>query len=506
MAQTIQSFSAEGYDSHVELNWKLSEASNPVEVFASVDGGKHYTKRGETSEEYFLDFVTDMGRNLELTYYIRVKNGKKSDVISATVRDFTDEELLEMVQQYTFRYFYDYAEGKTGMARERSDSSRGDIVTSGGSGFGVMAIIVGVERGYITREKGVQHLLKLTSFLAKTDRFHGMWAHWYAGETQKSYPFSQYDDGGDVVESAFMAQGLLTARQYFDAAKKDEKKLRDNITRLWESMEWDFYTRGQEALYWHWSKNHGWKMNHAITGYNECLIAFVLAAASPTHSIKPGVYHNGWASPKSTVYNYKTYYNMSLPMGNPDHFGGPLFFAHYSFLGLDPRGLSDRYANYWEQNRRHTLINRAYCIDNPKGYVGYGEDFWGLTASDKVPEGYMAHAPGGQRDVGTITPTAALSSMPYAPEEAMKVLKNLYRNHGKEVWGPYGFYDAINLSLDLPADKQVRQNYLAIDQGPILIMIENYRSGLLWKYFMKNQEVRNGLKKLGFKIHGQEIQ
>ncbi|MBI9065412.1 MAG: beta-glucosidase, partial [Marinilabiliaceae bacterium] len=416
-----------------------------------------------------------------------------------------DEQLLEMVQEYSFRYFYDFADEKTGMAYERSNDPERQILTVGGSGFGVFAIIVGVERGFITREQGVNHLKKMTRFLGETDRYQGMWSHWYSGETLKTYPFSKYDDGGDVVESAFMAQGLLAARQYFDGNNADEKRLRETITHLWESMDWDFYTQGKDALYWHWSANHGWKMHHAITGYNECLIAFVLAASSPTHSINSDVYHKGWAGQQSTMNNYRTYYNMSLPLGNIDHFGGPLFFAHYSYLGLDPRGLTDQYANYWEQNRRHTLINRAYCIDNPHGYVGYGEDFWGLTASDKVPMGYMAHAPGGSRDVGTVSPTAALSSMPYAPNEAMQVLKNLYRNHGKFTWGPYGFYDAINLSLDLPAEQQVRQNYLAIDQGPILIMIENYRTGLLWNYFMKNQDVRGGLQKLGFKIDGKRI-
>jgi len=197
---------------------------------------------------------------------------------------------------------------------------------------------------------------------------------------------------------------------------------------------------------------------------------------------------------------------MVLPLGNKRWFGGPLFFAHYSYLGLDPRGLSDQYANYWQQNRRQTLINRAYCIDNPYGYKGYGEDFWGITASDKVPEGYSAHAPGFRRDLGTIAPTAAISSMPYTPKESMMVLKNLYRNHGRELWGKYGFYDAINLTtLDDPA-KQVRKNYIGIDEGPIIDMIENYRSGLLWNNFMKNTDILKGLKKLGFKRYGKDIE
>lgn len=268
-------------------------------------------------------------------------------------------------------------------------------------------------------------------------------------------------------------------------------------------MEWNWYTRGEDVIYWHWSKNYGWKMDHPIRGYNEALIVYVLAAASPTYGISDKPYHKGWAGRNvDTFQNYQDYYGIALPLGNKAHKGGPLFFAHYSFMGLDPRGLRDRYANYWEQNRRHTLINRAYCLDNPYGWKGYGEDFWGLTAGDKVPAGYTAHAPGFQRDHGTITPTAALSSMPYTPKESMQVLKNLYYNHGKELFGEMGFYDGINLSVSDKPEAQVRKTYLAIDQGPIVGMIENYRSGLLWDYFMRDSDVHRGLEKLGFTAHG----
>ncbi|RKX84790.1 MAG: beta-glucosidase, partial [Spirochaetes bacterium] len=303
-----------------------------------------------------------------------------------------------MVQKYTFRYFWDFAEPKSGMSHERTKSKHGNIVTVGGSGFGVMAVVVGVERGFITREEGAKRLLKVTNFLKNTDRYHGMWSHWYSGETLKTYPFSKYDDGGDIVESSFMAQGLLTAFQYFTKNTIEEKKLRSEIKYLWETMEWDFYTNGQDILFWHWSPNFGWKKQHGIRGYNECLITYVLAASSATHSISAAPYHKGWMGKSDdTFLNYQTYYNISLPLGPKHQLGGPLFFEHYSYLGLDPRALSDKYANYWEQVRRHTLINRAYCIDNPKKHKGYGENFWGLTACDKVPKGYKAHAPG-ERD------------------------------------------------------------------------------------------------------------
>lgn len=509
----FQELSATGYDSHIELKWTTSEAGNNVtyRVYARLENSSEFVIRGETSDDYFIDFVNDLGRNIQLTYkVVPVKNGdelKSLGKVISSIRDFTDEELLEMVQRYTFRYFWDFGDNNTGLSRERTKSKQGRIVTIGGSGFGIMAIIVATERGWITREQAIEKLLHATKFLESTDRFHGMWAHWYNAETGTVRQFGKKDNGGDIVESAFMIQGLLTAKQYFNGDNTDEKILRQRITKLWHEMEWDWYTNGGDGLIWHWSPDYGFEKNHHIRGYNECFITYILAASSPTHPISEEAYHKSWAGwDNDNFANYNEYYNIILPLGNKRWKGGPLFFAHYSYLGLDPRGLSDKYANYWEQNRRHTLVNRAYCIDNPYGWKGYGENFWGLTACDKVPEGYSAHAPGYQRDFGTVAPTAALSSIPYTPVESMKVLKNLYRNYGRELWGPYGFHDAINLSVSDNPKEQVRKTYIGIDQGPIIIMIENYRTGLLWDYFMKNEDVLKGLKRLGFKRNSKDIE
>jgi len=507
----VQNFRGRGYDSHVELNWETSnKCPNTIfKIYVSVGNNKNYVLRGETKEKYYLDFVTDIGRNITLNYkMVPVLNGKEQKAdgpIKVGIKDFSDDELLEMVQQYTFRYFWDFGDTNTGLAfeREKNDES---IVTIGGSGFGVMAIIVGVERGWITSEQALDRLLFMTHFLETTGRFHGMWAHWYNAKTGKVRGFSKTDNGGDIVESSFMMQGLLTAKQYFNQSNKKESQLRDRITKLWHEMEWDWYTKGEDKLIWHWSPDYGFEQNHGIRGYNECFITYILAESSPTHPISAEAYHKSWAGwDNDNFANYTDYYGIVLPLGNKRWYGGPLFFAHYSYLGLDPRELSDKYANYWEQNKRHTLINRAYCIDNPYSFVGYSEDFWGLTAGDRVPSGYSAHTPGYQRDVGTITPTAAISSIPYTPEESLKVLKNLYRNHGKELWGIYGFYDGINLSLSDNPKEQVRKTYIAIDQGPIVVMIENHRTGLLWNYFMKNKDILKGLKKLGFRRHHKEI-
>lgn len=398
----------------------------------------------------------------------------------------SEEELLTKVQEQTFRYFWDFGHPNSGMARERNTS--GNLVTSGGTGFGLMAILVGIERGFITRQQGLERLVKIIDFLGQADRFHGAWAHWMDGNTGDVIPFSAKDNGGDLVETALLVQGLLTVKAYLNTDDPNEDSLAEKIDLLWRGVEWDWYTRGaQDILYWHWSPEFGWDMNLPIRGYNEALIVYVLAASSPTHPISKSVYEKGWAN-NGAMRNGNQFFQIPLPLGYD--FGGPLFFAHYSFLGLDPRNLSDQYANYWTQNVNHSRINQAHAISNPLGFAGYSEASWGLTASDNHL-GYNAHSP--TNDLGVISPTAALSSFPFTPEESMKALNFFYYKMGEKLWGQYGFYDAFNITEQWYAD-----SYLAIDQGPIIIMIENHRSGLLWDLFMKDQEVKEGLKKLGF--------
>ncbi len=397
----------------------------------------------------------------------------------------SDGDLLTLVQQQTFRYFWDFGHPVSGLARERNSS--GETVTTGGSGFGIMSIPIGIERGFITRSEGVERLQKIFDFLENADRFHGAWPHWMNGSTGKVIPFSTKDDGGDLVETAFMIQGLLTIRQYLDPNIPAESSMIDQINVLWEGVEWDWYARGENVLYWHWSPDYNWDMNMRIRGYNEALIVYILAASSPGHSINAAVYQAGWAN-NGGIINGQSYYGYTLPVGFA--YGGPLFFAHYSFLGLDPRNLSDAYADYWTQNVNHSLINQAYCVDNPKEYIAYSDSCWGLTASDNQ-DGYSAHSP--TNDLGVITPTAALSSMPYTPDESMMALKFFYYTIGDRLWGEYGFYDAFN-----PTEGWWADSYIAIDQGPIIVMIENYRTQLLWNLFMSCPEVQQGLDKLGF--------
>jgi len=418
---------------------------------------------------------------------------------AARPQNLSDSALLDLVQKQTINYFIDGAEPVSGMGRERIHMDNEypekdqNIVTSGGSGFGVMCLIVAMERKFITREDGVRRLEKIVHFLETADRFHGAWPHWLNGETGKVKPFGTKDNGGDLVETSFMIQGLLCVRQYFKEGSKKEEALAQRIDKLWKEVEFDWYRNNQNVLYWHWSPEYAWQMNFPVHGYNECLIMYVLAASSPTHSVSAKVYHEGWAENGKIKSPHKVLgYQLQLRyQGNPP-VGAPLFWSHYSYLGLNPQKLKDKYTDYWIENTNQTLINYTWCVNNPNKYTGYGKDSWGLTASYSLM-GYAAHSPNPNDDAGVISPTAALSSFPYSPKESMAALKHWYYDKKDKLWGQYGFYDAFSETANW-----YPQKYLAIDQGPIPVMIENYRSGLLWKLFMSCPEVQNGLTKLGF--------
>ena len=397
----------------------------------------------------------------------------------------SDDALLNLVQQQTLKYFVDFAHPACGMARERNTS--GDVVATGGSGFGVMALVVGMNRGFIPRDQGLAQFGKILTFLETCDRFHGVWPHWLDGNTGRVVPFSAKDDGGDLVETSYMVMGLYTMRQYLDSTNAAEKLLISRINTLTAAVEYDWYTQGQNVLYWDWSPDYGFALNVKIQGYNETLITYVVAASSTTHPVSAAVYHQGYAQ-NGAIKNGNAYYGITLPLGQP--YGGPLFFTQYTYLGLDPRNLSDIYANYWTQNVNQSLINYTYCVTNPKKFIGYNTSSWGLTASDDPVE-YTAHSP--TNDDGVITPTAAVSSLPYTPVQSMNAIRNFYFILGNRLWGQYGYYDAFDVSANWWAS-----SYIAIDEGPIVGMIENYRTQLLWTLFMSNPEIKASLTKLGF--------
>ncbi len=459
-------------------NFETTAVSDSVYTFKVTDDLPYYRKikfiiSSDLSAEIGKDF-----QGLAQEFYTQLDSTNKFPEIS-------DEELLTLIQEQTFKYFWDFAHPTSGLTRERNTSV--STVTSGGSGFGLMAILVGIERGFITHTEGISRLSTMIDFLASAERFHGAWSHWLNGETGEAIPFSSDDDGGDLVETAYTAMGLVTVRQYLDSGDSEENELIGKINNLLDEIEWTWYTQDENSLTWHWSPNYDFEKNMKIRGWDEALITYVMAASSTDYSITKEVYDEGWAGGSSMV-NGNQFYDIILPLGQD--YGGPMFFEHYSFTGLDPRNLVDRYANYWEQTVNHTLINRAYCVDNPINYIGYSEYCWGLTASDGN-NGYSAHAPGNDR--GVITPSAAVSSLPYTPDESMDVIRHFYYTLGDRLWGEYGFYDAFNVTENWYAS-----SYIAIDQGPIILMIENYRTGLLWDLFMSAPEIQGALTKLGF--------
>jgi hypothetical protein len=409
----------------------------------------------------------------------------------------SDDSLLTIVQEQTYKYFYEGAEPVSGLSRERYHSdgvypqNDKDVIATGASGFGIMGTLVAIERKFISREEGYKHLKKGIEFLAKADRFHGAWPHWIL-PSGKAKTFGENDDAGDLVETSFLAQALICVRQYYANGDPQEKALAQKADELWKGIDWNFYRKNNEnVLYWHWSPNSGWKMNFAITGYNECLITYILAASSPTHGVPAEVYHEGWAKSGAINTDISLYgHPVKLKHNVEGPNVGPLFWAHYSYLGLNPKGLKDKYADYWKENQSHALIHYDYAVDNPLKYKGYGKNSWGMTASYSV-KGYSAHMP--SEDKGVISPTAALSSYPYTPKESMQMIRHLYEDKKDQVWGEFGFYDAYS-----DTDNWYPKRYIGIDQGPIIIMIENHRTGLLWNLFMSAPEINNGLKKLGF--------
>ena len=482
-----------GYDSHVELKWSNVTNAQNYQIWRSTNGGARFDSIKTLNDTILIDFVRSLGTNINIVYKVKALGaaGSASDFsANATgfVHPMSDDSLMEMVQRYTFRYFREFQHPTSGMARERNTTL--NTVTTGGTGFGIMAWVVAVERGWVSRTEGVDYLLKVLSFLQIADRFGGVFPHWMDGNSGRVKPFSTYDNGGDLVETSFLMQGLLTARQYFNGTSADEMAIRQQITDLWKAVNWQFYRKNNEnVLYWHYSPNYTWRINFQLRGYFEALITYVLAVASPTNGVPASLYHQGWAS-SNNYRNGQSYYGNTLQVGPSA--GGPLFFAHYSFLGFDPRRKKDVYANYWHHNVAQSLINWEYCKANPLSKTGYSAENWGLTASDD-PSGYLAHAPLEQTDNGTITPTAALSSMPYTPTQSMAALKYFYRTQGDKLWGKYGFYDAFNIGQNWYAT-----SYLAIDQGPIIGMIENHRTGLLWRLFMSNPEIKPALDAIGF--------
>lgn len=510
----IRNLQAKGYERHVDITWDAprEEKFARYTIYRSLDGASFRPIGIQIPGVHrYSDFLGKPGQ--KAVYKITVgdadyRESAFSESAAASTHPMSDEELLTMVQEAGFRYYWEGADPYSGMSRENFP---GDdrIVATGASGFGIMALVAGVDRGFISRSQGLERMIKIADFLQQADRFHGVWPHFMNGQTGRRMPvFGIYENGADLVETAFLTEGLLTARQYFKGNTPAEQEVYNKITQLWNTIEWDWFRRTLEgdALYWHWSPEYSWHINHRLTGWNEVMITYLLAIASPAHGVPASLYYTGWAGQSKAAVEYRqgwgqsaagdhytngrSYEGIKLDVGVGS--GGPLFFTHYSFMGFDPH-MHDRFTNYFENNRSLVRINRAYCIRNPGHFPGYSENVWGVTAVDG-PEGYVPYEPNPKLDDGTIAPTGAIASFPYAPEASLQALRYYYRELGDRLWGIYGFRDAFNLK-----QKWFSGIYMGLNQAPMVAMIENYRTGLLWKCFMANPEVQSMVQHIGFR-------
>jgi hypothetical protein len=506
---------AQGYQKHVDITWQPVEDERVkyIKIYRAEQGGEFLPVGIQIPQiSRYADFTGHAGR--AYAYQISLldhqyKESPLSNRVTAETHPMTDDELLDMVQEASFRYYWEGAEPHSGMALENIPG-RKHMVATGASGFGIMAIVAGASRGFVTRAEAVERFLTITAFLKKADKFHGAFPHFLDGRTGQVVSFfGERDNGGDLVETSFLLQGLLAAQQYFDKNDEKEATIRRRIQQIWEGVEWSWYRKAPQDDYltWHWSPDQEWVIDHQLIGWNETMITYLLAIASPTHAVPASLYYTGWASPSEHAQQYRsnwgktsagkdyinrnTYFGITLPVGVST--GGPLFFIHYSYLGADPRAINDAYTNYFDNNRSIAQINHRYCIENPKDYEGYSDKSWGLTASDG-PWHYSANEAAEHADEGKLTPTGALASIVYTPEASMQALRHFYNEYGHFLWGAYGFRDAFNLS-----DNWCSEIYMGLNQAPIVVMIENHRSGLLWNLFMQNENIQQALQQIEMK-------
>lgn len=498
---TPKNLQAKAYERHVDLSWEpVADTGLAQYVIYRSMHGEPFRPIGiqRPGVTRYDDYLGDPHATAAYKISARTSSLHESPLsaaVAATTHPMSDDELLTMVQEASFRYYWEAAEPHSGMTRENTPGND-DIIALGASGFGIMAIVSGTHRGFISRQQAIERLLQITSFLEKADRYHGAWPHFLSGGTAHRLPvFDIYDNGADLVETSFLMEGLLTARQYFKGDSPQEQELYSRITKLWQEVDWNWFraTPEHDALYWHWSPEYSFHIANRLTGWNEVMITYLLAIASPIHEVPANIYYSGWAGEAvhAPYRSGKTYYGIPLDVGEGT--GGPLFFTDYSFMGFDPHHLRDKYTNYFENNRNIALINYEYCLDNPHHWKGYGADMWGLTAVDG-PRGYVPYEPTPQLDDGTIAPTGAISAFPYTPEKSIRALKHFYRDLGAQVWGIYGFRDAFNLQ-----ENWYSGITMGLNQAPMVVMIENYRSGSIWKSFMENPEIRPALERIGFR-------
>lgn len=492
---------SKGYERHVDVSWDDVTSAGVTDYViyrASAEGTWKAVGTQRPGVGRYTDFTDVPGQQWRYRVTARtaaLKESQPSQLVTAETHSMSDDALLDMVEEASFRYYWNGAEPHSGMSRE-SIPGDSDLIAVGATGFGLMNMIVAADRGFVPREDVVVRMLKVTAFLDHADRFHGVWPHYLSGRSGHVLPvFGIYDDGGDLVETSFLLQGLLAARGYFTNDTPQERELRSRITKLWEGVEWNWYvTPDGKALWWHWSPHYGYSIANRLQGFNESMITYVLAIASPTHGVPASLYETGWAAQGDASHPFpiaNTYYGIHVDVNYLRNSPGPLFFTHYNFFGFDPH-YQDKWTNWFANNRNISHVQQEYAIHNPGKFAGYRADAWGLSAVTG-PNGYREFKPFDEDD-GTLAPTAALGAYAYTPQPSLQALKHFYRDLGAQTWTVYGFRNAFNLQHDWYSPDE-----LGLNQAPQAIMIENGRTGLLWHAFMPNVEIQRMLHAAGLR-------
>ena len=427
---------------------------------------------------------------------------------TASMQVENSSQFLHDLQERTFHYFWDLTDHETGLVPDRAPTASFSSVAA--TGFGLTAYIVGVERDFISREEAATRVLNTLKFHYEAPQgeqvsgiigYKGFFYHFLDPAT--GHRFKEVELS--TIDTGLLMAGILSCQSYFNRPNATEKAIRELADKLYRRVEWDWALNDNGTLSMGWFPEKGF-IEHSWQGYNEAMILLVLAIASPTHPI-PAESWTKWTKTYRWA-NFQGYEYVNF---------GPLFGHQYSHMYVDFRGIQDEYMrskgiDYFENSKRATLANRAYCIENPGGFIGYGPDLWGLTACDGPFNGEKETAIGAVqfagywaraaaineiRDDGTIAPTAAGGSLAFTPQESLAALMHMKNEYGDRLYGEYGFKDAFNLTYPEQSG-WFDKDYLGIDQGPILIQAENYRTELIWSIMKENPYIVEGLKKAGF--------
>lgn len=411
------------------------------------------------------------------------------------------------LKQRTFNYFWQIVDTANFQTDDRYPTRHFTSIAA--TGFALASYIIGVENTYISREAAAERVHKALNWLWNSKQ--GPDNQGTTGYKGLYYHFLNYVDGTrykdvelSTIDSGLLFAGILACQSYFDKDQAIENEIRSLADSLFLRAEWDWAMNNQDVMSMGWKPESGF-IEASWKGYNEAMILLIMAMGSPTHPIPDDSWEN-WTK----TYEWESFYGY-------EHLNfGPLFGHQYSHMFIDFRGIQDAYMqekqiDYFENSRRATLANRAYCMDNPSDFKGYGENFWGLTACDgpantklmlqnreRIFKTYNARgaAHGYIEDDGTITPTAAGGSIPFTPDESIATLFAMKEKFGERLYQEYGFKDAYNLTF--AEEGWFNPDYIGIDQGPILIMLENHETELIWNLMKKNQYIINGLQKAGF--------